>query len=44
MNPEDLAAFLGESDEDADEAAKWVTNQPLSPTITYVDVTPMQTL
>lgn len=42
MNPEDLAHILGEDeDEDEDEDAKWVTS---SPTITYADLSPMQTL
>jgi len=42
MKLEDLADILREDeDEDEDEDAKWVTG---SPTITYADLYPMQTL
>jgi hypothetical protein len=44
MNPEDLAAILGEDDEDEDEDAKYVADHLLSPTKAYVDVSRVQTL
>jgi hypothetical protein len=43
MNPEDLADILGDEDEDEDGDAKWVTGHLPSLTITYADVSPMQT-